>query len=139
MKIALKMKLRGLTKPQFARLKVLTNNAKNLYNQTLWTLREAYNATGHYYSYFQMDKAMKQVVNLDGEINYRLLKCDCARGTLKRVDQNFKSFFNAHKDYQTRPHKYKAKPRPPGFKRRDQDNLLYTYQGFWVKGAASST
>jgi len=68
---ALKIKIRGLKKPQFERLKDLTHHAKNLYNQTLWTLREAFEATGKYFSYFQMDKAMKQVTNLEGEINYK--------------------------------------------------------------------
>ena len=113
MKKALKMKLRGLTKPQFARLKELTQHSKNLYNQTLWTLREAYEVTGFYYNYFQMDKAMKQVPNLEDKINYRLLKAQVARGTLKRVDQNFKSFFQAHRDFQKHPDKYKGKPHPP--------------------------
>ncbi len=58
---ALKTKIKGLNKSQFKRLKELTSHAKNLYNQTLWTLREAYEATGKYFSYPKMDKAMKQV------------------------------------------------------------------------------
>jgi putative transposase len=133
MKKALKTKIRGLKKPQFERLKELTSTAKNLYNQTLWTLREAYQATGLYFSYFQMDKAMKQVENLEGQINYRLLKSVNAQQTLKRVEQNFKSFFKAHQDFQIHPHKYTGKPKPPQFKQRSQDNLIYTYQGFQVK------
>jgi putative transposase len=80
-----------------------------------------------------MDKAMKQVPNLEGQINYRLLKSVNAQQTLKRVDQNFKSFFKAHQDFQKRPDKYKGKPKPPQFKRQSQDNLIYTYQGFQVK------
>ena len=126
MKKALKTKLRGLTKPQFERLKELTQHSKNLYNQTLWTLREAYQATGLYYNHFQMDKAMKQVPNLEGQINYRLLKSVNAQQTLKRVDQNLRSFFRAHQDFQRNPHKYKGKPHPPQFKRQPQDNLVYT-------------
>ncbi|MEN8214823.1 MAG: hypothetical protein ABFS56_00275 [Pseudomonadota bacterium] len=51
---ALKTKIKGLKKPQFERLKELTGHAKNLYNQTLWTLREAFEATGKYFSYFQI-------------------------------------------------------------------------------------
>jgi putative transposase len=60
---ALKTKIRGLDKPQFERLKALTQHAKNLYNQTLWTLREAYDATGYYFSYPFIPKAMKQASN----------------------------------------------------------------------------
>jgi putative transposase len=56
---ALKIKIRGLKKSQFERLKELTYHAKNLYNQTLWTLREAFEATGKYFSYLQMNKALR--------------------------------------------------------------------------------
>jgi putative transposase len=51
---ALKTKMRSLDKSQFKRLKELTHTAKNLYNQTLWTLREAYEMTRQYFSYPQM-------------------------------------------------------------------------------------
>jgi putative transposase len=84
---ALIVRIRGLKKPQFERLKELTHHAKNLYNQSLWILREAYDATGKYFTYPQMDKAMKQVHNLEGEINYQLLKAKVAQQTLRRVDQ----------------------------------------------------
>ncbi len=53
MKKALKTKMRGLDKTQFKRLRKLTAHAKNLYNQTFWTLRQAYEATGKYFSYPQ--------------------------------------------------------------------------------------
>src|SRR5210317_119899 len=100
---AKKAKIRGLKKAQFKRLKELTHHAKNLYNQTLWTLREAYEVTGKYFSYPQMDKAMKQVTNLEGEVNYRFLKSKVAQQTLRRVDKNFKSFFTAIKDFKKNP------------------------------------
>ena len=131
---ALKVKIRGLKKPQFKRLKELTQHAKNLYNQSLWTLRQAYETTGKYFSYPQMDKAMKQVENLEGEVNYRLLKSKVAQQTLRRVDKNFKSFFNAAKDFHKNPNKYKGKPKPPHFKQKQQDNLVYDYQAFSIKG-----
>jgi hypothetical protein len=63
-----------LKKSQFERLRDLTGHAKNLYNQTLWILLQAFEATGKYFTYPQMDKAMKQVENLEGEVNYKLLK-----------------------------------------------------------------
>jgi tetrahydromethanopterin S-methyltransferase subunit G len=37
-------------------------------------LIEAFEATGLYFSYPKMDKVMKQVENLEGEVNYKLLK-----------------------------------------------------------------
>jgi putative transposase len=133
MKKALKTKIRGLNKSQFKRLKELTAHAKNLYNQTLWTLRQAFEATGRYFSYPQMDKAMKQVPNLEGEINYRLLKSAVAQQTLRRLDKNFKLFFLQRSDFKKNPNKYKGPPKPPRFKKNQHDNLIYTYQAFQIE------
>jgi putative transposase len=131
---ALKTQIRGLKKNQFERLKELTHHAKNLYNQTLWTLREAFVATGKYFSYYQTEKAMKQVENLEGEVNYRLLKAKVAQQTLRRLDKNFRSFFRCHQDFQNNPSKYKGKPRPPKYKQDKHDNLIYDYQAFSIQG-----
>ena len=133
MKKVLKTKIRGLEQSQFKRLRELTYHAKNLYNQTLWTLREVFEATGKYFTYPQMDKAMKQVENLEGEINYKLLKAKVAQQTLRRLDKNFKSFFRCHQDFQKNPGKYKGQPKPPQFKKKPYDNLIYDYQAFSVK------
>jgi putative transposase len=130
---ALKTKIRGLDREQFKRLRELTHHAKNLYNQALWTLRQAFEATGLYFPYQKMDKAMKQVENLEGEINYKLLKTKVSQQTLRRLDKNFKSFFKCHQDFQKNPNKYKGQPKPPRFKRKQYDNLIYDYQGFQIK------
>jgi len=131
---ALKIKIRGLKKRQFERLKVLTHHSKNLYNQTLWTLREAVEATGKYFSYSKMDKVMKQVTNLEGEVNYKLLKAKVAQQTLRRLDKNFRSFFRCHQDFQKNPGKYPGKPKPPKYKKDKHDNLIYDYQAFQIQG-----
>jgi putative transposase len=132
MKKALKIKIRGLDKSQFKRLRKLTAHAKNLYNQTLWTLREAYDATGKYFTYPQMDKAMKQVHNLEGDINYRLLKSAVSQQILRRLDKNFKSFFNTNEDFKKNPNKYKGQPKPPRFKKGQYDNLIYNSCAFQI-------
>ncbi|MEN8215506.1 MAG: transposase [Pseudomonadota bacterium] len=123
-----------MKKTQFKRLKELTHHAKNLYNQTLWTLREAFSVTGLYFSYPQMDKVMRQVTNLEGEINYRLLKAKVAQQTLRRLDKNFKGFFSATQDFKKNPGKYKGKPKPPKYKIEPHDNLIFDYQAFRIQG-----
>lgn len=128
-----KAKIRGLNKAQFQRLRELSQHAKNLYNQTLWILRQGFELTGKHYPYQQMDKVMKQVSNLEGRINYKLLKAKVAQQTLRKLDTNFKSFFKAFKDYKQQPKKYKGCPRPPKYKRNAQDNLIYDYQAFQRK------
>ncbi len=122
-----------MNKSQFKRLRELTAHAKNLYNQSLWTLRQAFFATGKYFSYPQMDKAMKQVLNLEGEINYRLLKAKVAQQTLRRLDRNFKSFFKANQDFKKNPKKYPGQPHIPRYKKGQHDNLIYDYQAFSIK------
>jgi len=132
----LKTKIRGLEKSQFKRLKELTHHAKNLYNQTLWTLKDAFEATGLYFSYPKMDQVMKQVENLEGEVNYKLLKAKVSQQTLRRLDKNFKSFFRCDQDFKKNPGKYKGQPKPPRFKQKQYDNLIYDYQAFSVKDEA---
>ncbi|KOR29726.1 hypothetical protein TI05_14825, partial [Achromatium sp. WMS3] len=80
-----------------------------------------------------MDKAMKQVENLEGEVNYKLLKAKVSQHILRRLDKNFKSFFRCYQDFQKNPHKYKGQPKPPHFKQKQYDNLIYYYQAFSVK------
>jgi putative transposase len=80
-----------------------------------------------------MDKIMKHTVNLENEINYRLLKAQVAQQTLKRLDKSFKGFFNAVKDFTINPHKYISCPKPPRYLKKEQHNLIYTYQSFQIK------
>ena len=48
--------------------------ANNLYNQALYILRQQYELNGTYMSYPTMCKLMPTIPNLEGTINYRLLK-----------------------------------------------------------------
>ncbi|MEN8214790.1 MAG: hypothetical protein ABFS56_00110 [Pseudomonadota bacterium] len=76
---------------------------------------------------------MKQVENLEGEVNYRLLKAKMAQQILRRVDHNFKSFFKVNEDFKKNPSKYKGQPRPPRFKQKKHDNFIFNYQAFKIK------
>jgi putative transposase len=130
---ALKTKIRGLDRSQFFRLRELSHYAKNLYNQSLWILRQVFEATGLYFPYPKMDKVILPVENLEGEINYKLLKAKVSQQTLRRLDKNFKSFFKCHQDYQKNSGSFQGQPKPPRFKRKQYDNLIYDYQAFQVK------
>jgi len=80
-----------------------------------------------------MDKAMKQVTNLEGEVNYKLLKAKVAQQTLRRLDKNFKGFFSVSQDFKKNPSKYKGKPKPPKYKIDPYDNLIFDYQAFQIQ------
>lgn len=60
--------------------------SNNLYNQALYIFRETLSKEGKWLSYFELDAIMKNTNNLDGDINYRLLKAQCSQQVLRILD-----------------------------------------------------
>ncbi len=133
MKKSYKTKIRGLSKKQLDRLKELSNSAKNLYNQALYILKNEYKTTQKHLSYYEMDKIMKQTLNLESEINYKKLKAGVSQQILKKLDINFSSFFKAIKSYSKDKSKFKGCPKPPKFIKDNYYNLIYDNIRFQVK------
>ena len=63
--------------------------SKNLYNSTLYTIRQHYFNTKKYLSYPEVNKKF----SFDNQPDYRALPAKVSQWTQKLVDQNFKSFF----------------------------------------------
>lgn len=63
--------------------------SKNLYNVTLYTVRQHYFNTKKYLSYFSIVKDFAK----DNQVDYRTLPAKVSQQTLRLVDQNMKSFF----------------------------------------------
>lgn len=77
---------------------------------------------------------MKNTPNLEGEINYRLLKAQVSQQILKVLDRNVKAYCKAIKDFKEQPSKYKAMPQLPSFRKRGSlFNLYYTNQAASIK------
>lgn len=89
--------------------------SKDLYNQALYEIKREYAASGMILSYQELDRRLKQMVNLEGEINYRLLPAQVAQQTLRQLASNVNAFFKALADYKRHPEKYYAMPRFPRF------------------------
>ena len=70
-------------------LKELCRKSKNLYNTTLYYIRQHFFETKSYLQYVQIDKIFKDTNNVD----YRSLPSQTAQQTMRIVDSNFKSFF----------------------------------------------
>ena len=70
-------------------LKELCRKSKNLYNTTLYCIRQYFFETKSYLPYVQVDKIFKDTNNID----YRSLPSQTAQQTMRIVDSNFKSFF----------------------------------------------
>ena len=73
-------------------LKELVRDSKNLYNYTLYVIRQYYFFNGKYLPY---KKAYHLVKNSDA---YKSLPSQVAQQTMKIVDRNFKSFFRLLKE-----------------------------------------
>lgn len=130
---ALKMKIRNLDKKDFKRLKELCQHSKNLYNQALYTLNQEYRASGKYLGYNTLDKIMQVKPNLEGKVNYKLLKAGVSQQILRKLDKNYSSFFAVIKKYKANKNAFKGVPRPPKYIKRTTYNLIYDSQRFQIK------
>lgn len=75
--------------PLYKDLDKLCLLSKNLYNVTLYTIRQHYFETKKYLSYFSIVKDFAK----DSQADYRALPAKVSQQTLRLVDQNMKSFF----------------------------------------------
>lgn len=120
--------------PQTEHLVNLCKVSNNLYNQALYLFRQTLKNENKWLWYADMDKLMKNTPNLEGEINYSLLKAQVSQQILKVLDKNVKAYCKAIKDFKAHPAKYKAMPKLPSFRKRGSlFNLYYTNQAASIK------
>ena len=60
--------------------------SNNLYNQALYIIKKELNDNSKFLGFNQMDKIMKLIPNLDGEVNYYNLKAQTAQQTLRLLE-----------------------------------------------------
>ena len=63
--------------------------SKNLYNSTLYYIRQHYFNTGEYINYYDVNR----IFTHNNQVDYRALPAKVAKGTQRLVEQDFKSFF----------------------------------------------
>ena len=104
-------------------LKELCRKSKNLYNTTLYSIRQHFFETKSYLPYVQVDKMFKETNNDD----YRDLPSQTSQQTMRMVDSNFKSFFKLLKMKQNG--KYNKKVQIPKYLDKEgYFTLSYTNQ-----------
>ena len=86
--------------PLYKELDKLCFLSKNLYNVTLYTIRQHYFNTKKYQSYFTTATNFAK----ENQVDYRALPAKVSNYTLQLVDQNMKSFFALLKKKQTNQH-----------------------------------
>lgn len=95
--------------------------SKNLYNATLYELRQYFFATDKTRSYNQMDKHLKR------NVDYCALPRKVSQWVLKQVDHDWQAFWAAHKIYKAMPDKFVGRPRLPRYKHKTDGRNLLTY------------
>lgn len=105
----------------------LCSISKCLYNQALYTIKQSLDNNEGFLPYAYLNKHMQTTYNLEGEINYRLLKAQVSQQCLRVLDKNIKSYIKAIKDYKVHPEKYKGMPKLPNYKNK-VNQLIYPNQ-----------
>ena len=92
--------------PFYTSLDDLCFKSKNLYNATLYAVRQHFFNTNKFISYYKLQPQFQN----DNNPDYRALPANVSQQVMKLVNQNFKSFFSALKSYQKNPEKFNAAP-----------------------------
>lgn len=96
----------------------ITTLSNNLYNFALFNIRQNYFKNKTFLNYYGNYPLCKE------NENYKELPSQAAQQVLKQVDNSFKSFFQANKDYKKHPNKYKAKPRISKYREKGGKNIV---------------
>ncbi|MFX1318050.1 MAG: RNA-guided endonuclease InsQ/TnpB family protein [Promethearchaeota archaeon] len=92
--------------------------AKNLYNQANYHIRQKFISERYWIRYRELYSLMKKT---DA---YRRLPAQTAQQILRLLDKNWKSFFEAIKDWEKYPEKYRGKPGIPRYKAKSGESII---------------
>ena len=109
------------------RLYELCKISKNLYNQGLYIVKQELNTNNKWLSYYDLNKILQSTYNLEGTINYRLLKAQVSQQCLKTLSANITSYVKSIKDYSKNKSKYNGCPKFPHYK-KEVNQLIYPNQ-----------
>ncbi len=97
--------------------------SKNLYNKANYNVRQSLFYCGEFSNYNLLDKILKSTPE------YRALPAKVAQQTLRNLEQNWRSFFSAIKEYKSHPDKFLGTPKLPKYKDKEGRHLvIYTAQ-----------
>ncbi|MEE9379067.1 MAG: transposase [Candidatus Lokiarchaeia archaeon] len=101
--------------------------SKKLYNQANWYVRQDFFNLENWLRYEDLNLILKH------SIHYKLLKAQTSQQILKTLDKNWKSFFNAIKEWKKNRKKFNGRPRPPKYKKDRNNLLIFTNQNSKIK------
>lgn len=110
--------------PRYKLIDDATFKSKNLYNATLYEIRQAFIHQGISLSYEEMDKLMQS------HEAYKALPAKVAQHVIKQLADAWEAFREAKAAYEEDPSKFTGRPRPPKYKHKTKGRniLVYTIQ-----------
>ena len=121
--------------PNYQEIDDLAFRSKNVYNRALYLINQHYNKTGKYLNYNAIDKLMQN------EDCYKSLPSKVSQQTLRKLDKNWISYFEAMKSYRINPNNFEEMPKPPQYKNKTEGRniLIYTKQAIKKNNILSKT
>ena len=106
--------------------------SKNLYNTGLYVERQALLEKDPSFKDIKFIPEFTLIDYLKESESFKALPCSISQQILKKVTQNFQSFFKATKDYNKNPDKYLGRPKIPKYKdsKSGRFPLILTYVTF---------
>ena len=111
----------------YQKLKYCTRVCKDIYNQSLFILRRELEENNNLISKFDLPKVIREIKNLEGELNYRKLPAKSSEKVVQLASQTVKSYFKALKDWKKNPSKYRGKPKFPNFLPKNGYQVMSIY------------
>jgi putative transposase len=96
----------------------LCHHSKNLYNQANYIVRQALLKTGKWVRYEELAGALKN------SESYKALPSQTSQQILKTLDQSWKAFFRATREWNKNPDKFLGRPKMPGYKEKNGEHIL---------------
>lgn len=106
--------------------------SKNLYNQALYIVKQELNNNKRWLGYYDLNKIMPTVTNLEGNVNYRLLKSHTAQYCLKQLSNSIDGYVKSIKEWSKNKEKHYNMPKFPKYKKK-ANGLIYTNQVCVIK------
>ena len=79
--------------------------SKCLYNQALYEVKSNLKTNNKFLFYNDLNKLMMNKPNLEGKVNYKLLKAQTSQQILKVLEKDVKSYIKSIKDWSNNPKK----------------------------------
>jgi putative transposase len=100
--------------------------SKNLYNYSLYKIKEEYSKTGHHFFYNEIEKVFRTT----NQIDYRALPAPTSQQILLTIDRSFRGFFKSLRSWKKDRTKFNGCPKPPKYKDKvkGRNLIIFTSQ-----------